>query len=184
MNSEIRSGQRTKAHWQEYLAHTQRQLWGGHWKSWRVWVIVLLPYALGAAAGWYILPLLIERDLSGERILLALAGMYGALGAWLVNCKIAPKLMKPAVLEQGTFCGQLTLNWNEDWVKTYVSGAEYKLSWSAILRITETKLTLFLQSDQCEAAVIPLNVFDDEKDIADFKVYAEKRSADLSLSHD
>lgn len=144
----------------------------------------LLPYALGAVAGLYILPLLIERDLSSERILLALAGIYGAWGAWLVNCKIAPMLMKPAVLEQGTFCGQLALNWNEDWVKTYVGGAEYKLSWSAILRIAETKLTLFLQSDQCEAVVIPLNVFGDKKDIADFKVYAEKRIVALGLSQE
>lgn len=171
----MRSGVRTKVHWKDYLAHTYRQLWGGCWGSWRIWVVSLLPYILGAGMGWLIVPLLVDISPDGGRTTLAIAGAYGALGAYVTNCFIAPRLQKSAVAEEGTFCGSLTLSWNEDGVTTSVGGATCTFSWLALIGITETKKTLFIQADQCEAVVIPLNVFEDANDLAAFKAYAIAR---------
>ncbi len=140
-------------------------------------MITLLPYAVGAAAGWFIVPALTADGMDGGRSSLATAGAFGAMSAFVVNCWIAPRLQKPQVANDGVFCGSLTLTWNENAMTTSVGGSTRTILWSAVSGITETDLTLFLQVDFCEAIVIPLSVFEDKDDLAAFKAYAEAQIA-------
>ena len=171
----MRSGLRTKAHWNDYIAHTRRQIWGGVWLSWRVWLVTILPYIIGAGAGLYIVPLLSENGIESGNSDLVMAGLLGAVGAYVANRIVAPFLQKPLVADEGVFCGSLTLSWNENDVSTSTGGATHTVSWSALSGMTETKQTLFLAMGPCEALVIPLSVFEDEKDVSAFKTYAEAR---------
>ncbi|MEO1362106.1 MAG: YcxB family protein [Pseudomonadota bacterium] len=145
--------------------------------SWRIWLVTILPYVLGAGAGWLIVPILTENGADGGRMGFAIAGFYGAVSAYLVNCLIAPRLQKPLVAEEGVFCGSMNLNWNENDITISIGGATYTVSWSALSGTTETNHTLFLQVERYEAFVIPLSVFKDEDDLAAFKHFADERIA-------
>lgn len=147
-----------------------------------MWVLAVLPYILGAGLALLAVPL--TEDGAPEQAALLLAGLLGALGAYVANCLIAPLLRKPVCTDPGPFCGEVTVSWDDTGVATECNGVRYEARWNVVRGVHESGGVTLLQTDTCEAVVVPDDCFTSEDDRASFLDTARAaRRANSSSPH-